>query len=191
MARSISFPGARCQSPARQKPSDARQVAADRLLLQRVALVVQLLAAADAEIDLDAPVLEEHLQRHERQSLRLGLQLEVEDLLRVHEQLALALRLVVEPVAEAVARDVRPQEPELALQHGAVGPGERDLPLPARLHLGSRKDDTALDRLEYGIVVPGLSVLGEDGIELPFLSRHTASSRRCVSCSTSSSRPRP
>ena len=91
----------------------------------------------------------------------------------MHEELPLALRLVVEAVTELVRGDVRPEKPELTLQHRPVGTGKGNLAVPHRFHLGAGKNYTALDRLEYGIVVPGLPVLGKDRIELP-VSRHTA-----------------
>ena len=142
------------------------KVTPEGLLLEGVALVVELLAAAHAEVDLYAPVLEENLERYERKPLRLCLELEVAHFLRVHEELSHRLRFVVEAVAELVGSDVRPDEPKLALQDGAVAPRERHLAVAHALDLGARKHYTALDRLEHGIVMSRLPVLGEDRIEL-------------------------
>ena len=61
---------------------------------------------------------------------------------------------------------IRPEEPELSLQYRPIGAGKRDLAVPHRLHLCAGKNYTALDRLEYGIVVPGLPVFREDRVEL-------------------------
>ena len=132
---------------------------------------MSLFSTANAEVDLDLTMLQEDLERHECQSLRLGLELQLTNLLRMRKELPPALRFVVEAVAELVRGNVRPLQPELIAVHDGKGAGEGDLAVPHRLHLGASQDNTALDRLEYGIVMPGLTVLREDRIELLILLR--------------------
>src|SRR5437868_4026576 len=71
-------------------------------LLLRLALVVQLLAAGDADLHLGAPLLEVQPQRDERVALLGSLAGELGDLALVQEQLARPLRLVVEAVPHRV-----------------------------------------------------------------------------------------
>ena len=149
-----------------QKSVAPFKVTPEGLFLECVALVVELLSAAHAEVDFHATVLEENLERYERKPLRLGLELEVSHLFRVDEELSHRLRLVVEAVAELVGRDVCADKPEFALQDRAIAPRERHLSVADAFYLRSRKHYTALDSLEHGIVMPRLSVLGEDRIEL-------------------------
>ena len=61
----------------------ALHVAPHRLVLQALPLVVQGLAAAYAEGDLYAAALQVDLERDERKPLRLGLQPELLDLVRM------------------------------------------------------------------------------------------------------------
>src|SRR5205807_1083255 len=64
-------------------------------LAQRGALVVQLLAAGQADLDLDAAALEVDLQGDDRQALLGRLADHAGDLTLVEQQLAVALRLVI------------------------------------------------------------------------------------------------
>jgi len=140
----------------------------------------EFLASADAERDLYPAALEIDLERDERESPGLGLEPQLLDFLRMDEELAHGLRLVVEAVPERVGGDVRPHEPKLALEDRAVGAGQGYGTVADRLDLGSAQLNTALDRVEYGIVVPRPAVFREDGIELGLL-RHPSLSRRRAS----------
>ena len=80
----------------------------------------------------------------------------------MHEQLALAPRLVVLAVAVRVGRDVCANQPHFAvadqgkaiLQVGVAGAD--------RLDLRAREHDASLDRVFDDIVMAGLAVAGQD-----------------------------
>src|SRR3954452_20094222 len=75
---------------------DARLLAVPVTLLGGLALVVQLLAFRDRELQLgDAARVEIELQRHDRQALALHLHRQLVDLLGVQQQPALAPRLML------------------------------------------------------------------------------------------------
>src|SRR5574344_2857 len=151
-----------------QKSGISFKVALESLLLEGVALVVEGLAAADAELDLDPSVLEVDLERNQGESLRLRLELELADLLGMDEKLAHRLWLVVEPVAELVGGDVDSDKPKFAAQDRPVAARQRNLAVTDGFDLGPRKLNTALEALEHGIIMSRLAVLGEDRIELLF-----------------------
>ena len=132
---------------------------------------MQLAASADAEFELDAALREIKAQGDERETLRLGLEAQILDLLFVDEKPPIALRRVVEAVPEGVDRDVHPHDVELAAQHGAVCAGEGSLAVPDHLDLGAAQFKAALDLVEYDVVVPRPTVDGEvaGGLGLLFL----------------------
>ena len=131
---------------------------------------MQRLAATNTEIHLNTPALQEKPQRHEREALRLGLHPELEDFLRMNQQFPLATRLVIKAVAELIGGDVAAHQPQLPSKHRAISPRKRHLSVTDRFNLGSSQHNTALDCLEYGIVMSCLAVFAEDRIEL--LVRH-------------------
>src|SRR5438132_1660521 len=69
------------------------------------ALVAELLAARERELDLRAPVLEVQARRHERQPLLLHAAAETVDLAPVQEQLAIAVGIVVPDTPLVVGGD--------------------------------------------------------------------------------------
>ena len=80
------------------------------------AAVVELLALPEAELQLRLAALRDvELQRDERQALRLRAAQELVDLVAMEQELPIPLRLVVRAVAALPGRDVRPDEPRLAL----------------------------------------------------------------------------
>src|SRR4051794_28923871 len=76
----------------------AVDVATGVLRFEGLALVVELAAPGDAELDLGDAVSEVELQGHERQALLGGLGQEPVDLAAVEQELAGTLGLVVHPV---------------------------------------------------------------------------------------------
>ena len=64
------------------------RLAIDLALLDRVALVVRLLALGERQRQLDAPVLEIHPQRHERHAALDGLADQLPDFVAVQQQLS-------------------------------------------------------------------------------------------------------
>src|SRR3990172_7789224 len=100
--RPAQRPGLHFHSDAHLPPGLALDIAA----LDRLALVVDLLAAPDADLDLREPVLEVELQRDQREPLLLDLPGELRDLAAMQQDLAPALWLVVVDIAERVGLDL-------------------------------------------------------------------------------------
>src|SRR6185503_6884209 len=96
-------------------PYGLARVALDVLALDRLALVVRLLAAGEPDLDLDLPVLEVGLQGHDRVALLRRLAPELPDLAAMEQQLAVAALRMVLDVAVTVGADAAAHEPELAL----------------------------------------------------------------------------
>src|SRR5262249_14509395 len=89
-------------------------LALDVLALDRLALVVGLLAPGEADLQLDAPVLVVGLQRDDRQPFFGGLAPELQDLALVQQQPPLAVLCVVHQVAVAVRADAAAHQEQLA-----------------------------------------------------------------------------
>ena len=122
--------------------------------------------SAYAQCDFNPAVFQVNLQRNKRKPFRLGLKAQFAHLLGVNQELAHALRLMIESVSELVSRDIGPDKPEFVLKNSPVSPCERNLAVTHRFNLGSRQDNTALDGIEYGIIMASLAVLAEYGIKL-------------------------
>lgn len=149
-----------------QKSHSSFKVALQRFLLKGIALVMERLTSAYAQCDFNPTMLQVNLQRNKRKPFRLSLKAQFAHLLGVDQELAHALRLMVESVAELVSRDISPDKPEFILKNSPVRPCERNLAVTNRFNLGSRQDNTALDGIEYGIIMASLAVLAENGIKL-------------------------
>ena len=108
--------------------------------------------------------LQVHFERDERVALFLDLGRQPQDFLFVHQELAGAFRLVVEPVSERIQRDVD----AVRQQFAAFDPGETVLQLhavlAAALHLGPDEHDARLAGLHNLVVVERLAVAGDDGV---------------------------
>ena len=126
--------------------------------LDVLALVVVLLAAGQAQLDLEAAVLEVQLQRDEGVLAVADLARQRIDLGPVQQKLAGPARGVVGPVAVGVLRDVQAAEPHLAVVDGGEGVVERRLALAQRLDLGADQHDTALPRVQDRVIVAGAAV---------------------------------
>src|SRR5437762_4681865 len=113
----------------------------DVLALDALALVVRLLAAGEADLDLDLAVLEIGLQGHDGVALLGGLAPELVDLAAVQEQLPVAALGVVEGVGMAVGADAAADQPQLAPAEVDEGVAEVQPALPDRLHLRADQGD--------------------------------------------------
>src|SRR5439155_2039632 len=102
-----------------------------------LALVVGLLALGDGELDLGPALLEVEPQGHEREAALRRFGGELGDLTAVQQQLARPLRLVVQPIAHRVFRDIAAEQPDLAAFDLAVGIFETCLRFAQTLHLGA------------------------------------------------------
>src|SRR5689334_827076 len=138
-----------------------------RLALRDVlALVHARLSLAYAELDLHPPVLEVKAQRNERIARLLLRFLELVDLAAVQEQLARALRVVVqERPGGLVGRDLRIVEPELAALGKRIGIGELRARSPQALHLRAGERDAAFE-LALDVVVEAGAAVGGDDLEV-------------------------
>src|SRR5205814_7685601 len=127
---------------------------------ERGALVVQLLAAPQAELDLGAAVLKVEPERNERQPALSDLAGQPANLLAVQQQLAVAVRLVVGIGAVAVGIDVAADQPTLTVADGRVRVLEGHAPVAQRLDLRPAQHEPGLDRLEDLVLVPRPAVGG-------------------------------
>src|SRR5690606_24446151 len=92
---------------------------------------------------------------------------DLDDLLLVHEQFALAPGGVVGPRARTPLGDVHRVEPDLAAVDERVAVDERGLALTQRLHLGTREHDAGLVGVLDEVVVARLPVGRDDLLALP------------------------
>ena len=149
-----------------QKSHSSFKVALQRLFLKGIALVMESFTSAYAQCDFNPAMFQVDLQRNKRKPFRLRLKAQFANFLGVNQELAHALRFMIESVAELVGRDIGPHKPELVLKNSPVRPRERNLAVTHRFNLGSRQDNTALDGIEYGIIMTSLAVLAKNGIKL-------------------------
>src|SRR3954447_22456987 len=138
-------------------------LAAVLTLTQGLPLVVVLLAARDADLDLDPAVLEVQRERDDRQPLLARHRRDLLDLVAVQQQLAPPARLVVRPGALGVLGDVALLQPHLArVGHRRERVSERRAARPERLHLGAHEYDAGLVDVVDVVVVPRLAVGRDD-----------------------------
>src|SRR5258708_13956305 len=98
-------------------------------ILDRLALVVGLLAGDQGDLDLGAAArIEIELQRHDRAALALDGADQLVDLLAVQQELARPARLMIEAVARGVFGDVGIDQPGFAALLGDIGFGDRAAP---------------------------------------------------------------
>src|SRR4029453_16932944 len=141
-------------------------------LLLRLALVVQLLALGQSELDLgDPPLVEIDLERHDRHAVTLDGAEEAGDLACVQQQLARPGRCMTVAGGAGVFGDMGVDEIELAafvrgVRLGDVGPSR-----PQRLHLGALERDARFEFLLDVVVEARLPVLGAELAALA-LRRH-------------------
>ncbi len=121
-----------------------------------------LLAAADAEEHFGAAVLEIHFERHECEAFFGGLSGELTDFAAVHEELAAALGFVIESVRVGVLGNVRANQPNFRAFDAAIGFVERELASAEALHFAAHQGDSAFERIEHQVIVPGLAIVGDD-----------------------------
>ena len=124
------------------------------------ALVVQLFALAQAQLNLDARVLKVQRQRNQRISLLLGLAEQRHDFLFVHQQLALAQRVFVEDVSHLIRADVHALDKDFAVAEDAVRILQAYRALTNRLDLCAEQLNAAFISLLNEIIVSGFFVGG-------------------------------
>lgn len=135
------------------------------------ALVVELFALAEAQLQLDPPALEVERERHQGVALQLDLLREPPDLVFVRQQLAGAHRIPVEDVALFVGADVHALHHQFAVLHLDPGVLEVDRAGAQAFDLGAHQGDAGLQRLDHKVFVTGLPV-HRDGLDRLLLLRH-------------------
>src|SRR5947209_7173995 len=139
----------------------ARPLALPVAVLDRLPLVVRLLAGRESDLDFrPAALVEIDLQRHDGAALALDGADQHVDLALVQQQLARPLALVIEAVAGGVFGDVGIDQPGLAAILRDVGFGDRAAAAAQGFHLGAGQRDAGLHGLLDEVVVPRLAVLG-------------------------------
>src|SRR5690606_22691691 len=131
------------------------------LLAQGLPLVELLLASHQRDLDLGPPLEEVQLERHDRAALLPGLAAELDDLVLVQQELALAARAVIRPRTLRVLGDVHVVQPGLTA--GDLDPSlDEGGPAHAqRLDLGAGEREACLERVVDVVVVPGAPVAGD------------------------------
>src|SRR5512140_2509063 len=142
-------------------PGGALDVAPGVPLGDVVPLVVELLPAAQSDLELDPWPLEVELHRDDGQSPLLDLAEEVVDLLPLEEELADAQRVDDPHVAVRVGRDVHVLDERLVPAEGGEAVRDVDAPLPDRFHLVPLEREPALEGLEDLVLVPRPAVRGD------------------------------
>ena len=123
-----------------------------------VALVMELLALAQAQLHLDAAVLEIQRQGDQRDAVLHDAGLEFQYFPLVHQQALGAHGVTVKDVAVLVGADVHAAGEKLTVFDGAEGVLEVYLPGADRLDLGPEKLDPGLKALEHEIFMKRLAV---------------------------------
>src|SRR3954468_16925223 len=141
----------------------ALHLALELALLDRLALVADVLAPGQRDLDLRAWALEVQARRHQRQALLLGLADQPLDLALVHEQLARALGLMVLARRRPVGRDVDVVQPHLAVLDRGVAVLELRLAAAEGLDLGAREHEAGLPLVHQVVAVARLAIGGDVG----------------------------
>ncbi len=80
----------------------------------------------------------------------------------MHQQFAATFGDVVQLMGERVFLNIAAHQPHLVLVDPPVCFFQRKQPIAQAFHLAARKHDSALQGIEYLVIVPRFSVLGDD-----------------------------
>ena len=121
-------------------------------------LVVELLAARQAELHLGSAIFEVQAQGNQSEAPLLGFAGEPLYLTAVQEELSRARRFVIELIGAQVGADMDIEQKRFAF----LNPGETileiRLPLAQRFHFAANQYEARLINLIYKIIVPRLPV---------------------------------
>src|SRR5207253_9739179 len=123
--------------------------------------VPQLLAAAQAALELDAVDIEVETQRHQCEPVLHVVAVEVFDLSPVEQQPPPAIGFVVGPVALLVGADMDLEQPGLASLDANVAVAQLGATGAQRLDLGAEEFDPGLEGLEHLVFVERVPVASE------------------------------
>src|ERR1051326_6076323 len=121
--------------------------------LDRLALVVVLLAFRERHRHLDAAVLEIQPRRNERHSLLDGLADQLPNLVAMQQQLSPPQRFVVRVPAMAVGADVHVVEKDLAVFHPREAVAQVDAAFAVCFYFGAEQNEARLEALEQVEIV--------------------------------------
>jgi hypothetical protein len=120
-------------------------------------------AQSESDENLEAAVFEIAFEGNEGAGTAFfDLAHEAHDFGMVQQKFARAIRLGIGSVAVAVGGDVKGVEPSLPVFNAAVGVGQVASAGPDGFDLGTRQNDTRLNRLGDGVVVTRLAVMDFD-----------------------------
>lgn len=111
----------------------------DGALARSFAMVVDLLAFRQGNLKFDHVLLQVTERGDQGKPLFLDLARELIELLPVEQQAAVAQRLMIRVTPGSIRADVAVDQPRLAVLHVNVAVLEVNLPVPHRLHFGSRQ----------------------------------------------------
>ena len=128
----------------------------------RLALVVQLFAARQRNLDLGAIFFEIHLQRHKRETFFLRATCQPHNFFAVHQQFAVAIRIRVLPARRFVRRDVHIHHPQLAASHLRVTIAQIHASRARGFDLGAGKGDPGFNRFFDVIIMVRFAIRREN-----------------------------
>ena len=103
-----------------------------------ISLIIELLASAKAQFNLQFGVFEVHSQRNEGKALLSHEALQLHDLPLMHEQLAVTQRLTVEDITVLIGANVNTNRKQFAVLNATVGVLEVDTTRTDGLDLGAK-----------------------------------------------------
>lgn len=134
----------------------------------RIALVEQLLAAAQREVQLDAAVLVVQVQRHQGVAALFDLADQLADFLGLEQQLARAHGIGMDVGGRrGQGADVHAQQVQFAIAHDDVAFLELHAAIADRLDFPALQDQAGLVAVFDEIVVRGLAVIDNAHLVLP------------------------
>lgn len=120
--------------------------------------VVQLLALAHTHFYLYATILEVQGQGNQGVTVQLNGLAQLDDLLLVHQQLAMTDRVGIEAVSLVIGGNVHPVQEQLTVLHGAEGVLHIHFSCAQALDLGALQLDACLIAVQNIVVVECLAV---------------------------------
>ena len=129
---------------------------------------MEFLPLGQGNLHLGLALLDIELQRHQGHPLLLHPGVEPVDFIAMHQELPRPTGLVVEAVPLLVGADMGIDQVQLAAPDLAIAVAQVGLPRPQRFDLCPGKSDARLVGIFNVIVVPCLSVFGDDLYELFF-----------------------
>jgi len=128
----------------------------------RLPFVVEIFAAGQSQFDLGHAMREIDFKRYQSETFFSGLAKKPHDLCLVHQEFAIAPRLVVEPVALLIGADMGADQEEFLVFNFRIRVGQIGPPAPQRFDLGAGQHDTGFKRFMDMVIMPGPSVFGDD-----------------------------